>query len=305
MKSWMVGLAALLASSGAAATVVDQPQVPVRTAQVGENIDWSFEKAPRGSSHRVGQVTLTFRNDPDPEMADLPRPALQVSMPGYQPVVLHGEPTGASFEHRATVGRWSADGTPFVYFQSFSGGAHCCNRIQVVVPENGKLEIYDLGSWDGGYSDNVPTDVDGDGAVDFVMVDNSFLYTFASYADSFAPPQVLNFINGKVEDVSARPGFRRLFEAAARDARPICTGNESFRNGACASYVAASARLGRFDEAWAEMLRHHESGPDWPHPSSCRIDPGEQACPEDQVVNHSDYPSALRAFLVQQRYIAR
>jgi len=72
------------------------------------------------------------------------------------------------------------DGTPFVFFQSFSGGAHCCNSIKVVVPENGKLEVYDLGSWDGGYSDQVPADVDGDGAVDFVMVDNSFLYTFGS-----------------------------------------------------------------------------------------------------------------------------
>lgn len=304
MKSWMIGLAALLASGGAA--VAAQPRdVPTRTARLGENIEWSFEKAPRGASYRVGDLTLTFRNAPDPDMADLQRPALQVSMPGYQPVTLHGEPTPASFDHRVSVGRWAADGTPFVFFQSFSGGAHCCNSMQVVVPNNGRLEVYDLGSWDGGYLDEVPTDLDGDGAVDFVQADNSFLYTFGSYADSFAPPQVLNLVNGKVEDVSARPGFRRLFEDAARDARRICTGNESYRNGACAAYVAASARLGRFDQAWAEMLRSHERDADWTLPTSCRVEPGDAGCPDDQLVTHPDYPTALRAFLVQQRYIAR
>lgn len=115
----------------------------------------------------------------------------------------------------------------------------------------------------------------------------------------------MNLIDGRVEDVSARPGFRRLYEADLPEARRICTGSGEYRNAACAAYVASAARAGRFDEAWAEMMRSHERGERWPLPTSCRVVPGDGECPEDQVVRHPDFPSALRAFLVEQRYLAR
>ena len=68
-----------------------------------------------------------------------------------------GAHTSEGFEHRVTVGRWDTE-RPYVLFQSFSGGAHCCNQVQVVHPENGRLRLVDLGEWDGDYWDELPTD---------------------------------------------------------------------------------------------------------------------------------------------------
>ena len=301
MRKWLIALA-VAASVGSAAAQAQRPQ----NLQPGRNADWSPERQPQGAMFRSGNITLTFRNDPDPEIADLPRPALTVAMPGYQPVTLHGESVPAYQDHRVSVGRWSADGTPFVFFQSFSGGAHCCTSLQVVVPQAGQLRVYDLGEWDGGYADDVPKDEDGDGTVDFLQVDNGFLYAFASYAESFAPPVVYNIVNGEAVDVSGRPGFRRFFESAARDARRLCVSREdSNRNGACAAYVAASARLGRFEQAWAEMLENYHRSAEWELPSSCRVENRDEACPEDQRVEFTSYPDALRAFLQEQGYIPR
>ena len=302
MRKWLIALAVVASIGGAGAAQAQRPQ----TLRPGAYADWSAERQPQGAVYRSGDFTLTFRNVPDPELADLARPALTVAMPGYQPITLYGESVGAEQDHRVSVGRWSPDGTPYVFFQSFSGGAHCCTSWQIVVPSGGQLRSFDLGEWDGGYDDATPKDEDGDGVVDFIQRDNSFLYTFSSYAGSFAPPMILNLVDGTVADVSTRPGFRRLFEQAARDAREACVTTDSDRNGGCAGYVASAARLGRFDEAWAEMLQHYDRNADWPLPSGCRVAFGPTGeCPEGQAVEYTQFPDALRNFLEEERYIPR
>ena len=73
----------------------------------------------------------------------------------------------------------------------------------------------------------------------------------------------------------------------------------------CAAYVASAARLGRFDQAWSEMLRAYDRNSNWPLPGDCRVALVDYRCPEGQRTEYADYPEALRAFLVQQGYIER
>jgi len=283
-------------------------QTATRTAAVGQNIDWSAEHDPRPVTYEVGGFTLAMRSqsggDDSPDMMHL---ALTVSMPGMAPVTVDGNDTPASYEHRVTIGNWDAD-TRYVLFQSFSGGAHCCTNFKAIIPENGRLHVIDLGDHDGDYLDRMPRDIDGDGRLDFVFPDGNFLYAFASYAESYPPPMVQNIVDDRLIDVSARPGFRSLFESALGDARTGCLHSEADTNpnGICAAYVAVAARLGRFDAAWAEMLNAYKRDSDWELPSGCRRTmPENEACPDADQIHYTDYPDALRHFLIEQHYIAR
>lgn len=278
----------------------------VRTVLPGTNIDWSYERDGPRARYRVGEVELELaarREEGDPALYV---PLLTVRMPGAAPVTLEGELTSPSFEHRATVGRWDAQ-RPYVLFQSFSGGAHCCTTFEIVYPEDGRLRVVDLGEWDGGYWDDLPTDRNGDGRLDFVFADNAFYYAFASYADSWAPPTVRNIVNGEVVDVSADSSFRPVYEEAMARVRPACVSPEqdAIPNGACPAYVAAAARLGQFDRAWAEMLRSYDRSFEWDLPPGCRSARSEGACLEGDVIEYDNYPDALRALLVDLGYIPR
>jgi hypothetical protein len=152
----------------------------------------------------------------------------------------------------------------------------------------------------------MPRDLDGDGVVDFRERDNSFLYRFASYAGSFAPLQFFNIVGNRAVDVSTRPGFGPTFRAAMNEARSACVEPGPDRNGACAGYVAAAARVGQFDAAWAVMLRSYDRDSDWELPTGCRVAPGPNGeCPAASTITYSNFPDALRAFLARQGYIAR
>lgn len=277
----------------------------VREVPVGSNIDWSYDRDGSPARFRAGEVDLTFEGRTDPESPDLVQALLTVEMPGAPPALVEGQMTPGSFDHRAAVGR-APDRSPFVLFQSFSGGAHCCTEFTLVRPSGSRLEVTSLGEWDGGPLDTLPTDVDGDGELDFVFVDNAFLYTFASYAESSAPPQILNVVDGERVNVSDRPGFRRLFEEAAARDRQTCLHPEGAApNGACAAYVASAARIGRFDEAWAEMLRAYDRNSDWELPTGCRSKDVTMSCPEADIIRFDNYPDALRNFLAEGGYIPR
>ncbi len=299
------GLALLICLGASAAAQRSSERVVVAS---GTNIDWSYAQNEAPIVYRIGDVRLTVRGirSGDADELTLVRPAVSVAVPGFAPVVVEGSDSSATFEHRISVGRWEGQ-RPYVMLQSFTGGAHCCNLVQLVIPEGNRLRAVELGQWDGGYLDALPIDLDGDGRLDFVFVDNRFLYAFASYADSYAPPQIINLIDGRREDVSNRPGFRPLFETAFAEQRRACVAPSEDRvvNGACAAFVASATRLGRFDQAWAEMLRAYDRNSDWELPVECRVPSVNGLCPEADSIVSRDYPTALRAFLVRNDYIPR
>lgn len=289
----------------ASAAALAQPRraaPAVVNARFGTNVTWSQQRRPRPVTYRFGDVALEVRPVAD---EGLYAPGITVRQGRYS-AVMTGAAASPAYEHKLGVGALDRRGTRFVYLQSFTGGAHCCNQMQAAIIGPRGIRVVQIGTFDGGPDDAFPRDLDGDGVVDFVQRDNSFLYTFASYAGSFAPPQILNIVGSGVVDVSTRPGFRRLFREAMNEARPICVRPEVDRNGACAGYVAAAARIGQFDTAWAAMLRAYDRDSGWELPTGCRValHPAG-ACPPSAVITYSSFPDALRAFLVQQGYLAR
>ena len=299
-------LSALTASAliaTASAVAAQGRRAPAFVAvQPGNMVTWSQERHPRPVRYRVGDVTLEVSGVQD-EGLYAPRIAIRH---GGATAVMNGAASQPSFEHKFGVGTFGRGGTRFVYFQSFTGGAHCCNDLQVAVIGPRGIRVVQLGTFDGGPTDDFPRDLDGDDTVDFVQQDDSFLYTFSSYAGSMAPPKILNVAGGRVSDVSTRPGFRRLFRAAMNRARRYCLQREGERNGACAGYVASAARAGQFDAAWRVMLGAYDRNSGWELPDGCRVRVGpRRECPPASVISYTNYPDALRAFLVRQGYIAR
>src|SRR6218665_436217 len=280
----------LFAASLLPATASAQPAIGAR---LGTQVEWSPQRQPRGAVYRFGDITLEVRPQRDGELI---APRVTVRQ-GRASATMTGEAAMSGYGQKLGVGLFNRRGTRFVYFQSFSGGAHCCNNIQVALVRPGGIRVVALGYFDGDYGE-MPRDRDGDGVVDFVQVDNAFLYAFSSYADSFAPPAIYNIAGGRAVNVSSRPGFRPLFQAAMTDARAACRPRPaSSSNGACAAYVAAAARIGQFDAAWARMLLSYDRRSDWDYPTGCRVaPPRDGGCPPASVIRYRDYPAALRAF---------
>jgi hypothetical protein len=299
----LLALAALAFSLVPVAAQAQPRRAPqVINARPGTNVTWSQRRRPRPVTYRFGDVTLEVRAVAD---NGLYAPRVTVRQ-GRNSAVMTGAIASPEYEHMLGVGPLDRRGTRFVYFQSFTGGAHCCNERQAAIITPRGIRVVELGSFDGAPEDNFPTDLDGDGIADFGERDNSFLYTFSSYAGSFAPPQIYNIVGNRPVDVSTRPGFRRLFREAMNEARQACVAPGPDRNGACAGYVAAAARVGQFDAAWAVMLRAYDRESDWELPTGCRVAPSaDGACPEASVVRYANFPDALRAFLIRQGYIAR
>ncbi len=305
MKIWIAALALAFAGvapamMAPAAAGTELAQAKARTGKAGRNLQWP--KAPGNARYRVGNIRLTMENRVSGTDSELLDRVLTVHAPGF-PAFTIDSGEDDSYEPSVMVVQ-TPSRTPMILFQTFSGGAHCCTTRTAIVPRGARLAPVVVYHGDGGPSEEAPRDLDRDGALDFVGYDNAFLYSFSSYAGSFAPPTVVNIVNGEAVDVSAKPGFRSLFEETAREAAKACADRENDdRNGACATLVAASARLGRFEQGWAEAVRNHARQPSLPWPTGCRVAEGEQGCPDDQVITHPDFPTALRIFLAEQGYI--
>jgi hypothetical protein len=292
------------ALAGGASSEAQAQRRPVNRA-LGTQVVWTFEKNPRQLQYRFGDVTLSVRPYRAQSENEYFAPEVTISAPGRAPVVMRGSEVWPSAAHHIGVGRLDRAGNLFVELQSFTGGAHCCNEIQVAVIEPRQIRLVELGAWDGAPG-KMPRDVDGDGMVDWVQRDDGFLYSFDAYAFSFSPPQIFNIIDGRAEDVSARPSFRPLFQRALNDARAPCLTRRraDASNSACATYVASAARIGQFGAAWERMSRAYNDKHQWEYPTGCRVDPHpETGCPDSATINYGGYLPSLRAFLADQGYI--
>jgi hypothetical protein len=183
------------------------------------------------------------------------------------------------------------DEVPEVVLETYTGGAHCCS-------------VYWVHSWQGDTlvrSQTFPLDLgggrfedlDGDGNQEFLTFDNSFLYAFSSYAGSFPPLIVLSFQSGQFIDVTRQHRDRQRAHAWQAYLRlEDNPGTES--NGILAGYVAQKILLGEYREGWAFMTARYDRQDDW----------GLDRYAEGEVVGtYPDYPTALRAFLVDLGYL--
>lgn len=295
------------------AVVAGAAAPPPQTATPGEFIDWSRKDGPKTIA--IGDTKATISAAPCDDGGDVGedcyRASVAVTSGDRPPVTLQGEP---GIAYRVAIGRLNAaDPGASVMLDSFTGGAHCCDVFAIAEPAGDAMRIVPV-SWqspgsDGGDPQTMfdtgsipfPADLSGDGHADIVLRDDRFLYEFASYAGSMAPPVVLSVIDGKTVDRSADPAFAPLFADAMRQAKTYCAATKYERNGACAAYVADAARTGQLDAAWRFMLANYDRK-SIAGLTRCTTAYVGDSCPHEE--HFADYPAALRAFLIRTGYIA-
>jgi hypothetical protein len=149
-----------------------------------------------------------------------------------------------------------------------------------------------------------PQDLSGDGSIDLKLEDGAFDSVFGCNACTPRPPKLFTVKDGKVVDESRDPALRGVFAADMARLAPICLSKTHDRNGACATYVADAARAGRFEAAWAAMLKHYEPGGYLWEPCSVPVSAWtDHRCPEGRITRFKNFPASLRAFLKQTSYL--
>jgi hypothetical protein len=273
------------------------PSTPA-SAQIFRSVDFAETPGVVMVAGEGAEVTLRPLDRDD----DASHASATVRIPGYLLTeVTAGGGTNWSW---VGIGRLSAsDPAPSILLGGFTGGANCCATLKLIVPEGGRIRVLDFDGIEGApHYESFPADVDRDGVVDLVGQDNRFRYAFSSGAGSLSPPLIFNVQRGRIVDVSTLPPFRPMWEHFASEARAICAdqSNED-RNGGCAAYVAAAARLGRYSQAMREVetLAH----PGGMLPEACNVALADHVCPAGRELRFSTFPSALTWFLRTNGYI--
>ncbi|GAB4458302.1 MAG: hypothetical protein OHK0037_01950 [Elainellaceae cyanobacterium] len=186
-----------------------------------------------------------------------------------------------------------ADGVAEVIIRTYSGGAHCCTTHTIHSWQGDRFTTTDTGFRDG--EGGSFQDLDGDGQLEFVSVDNAFLYAFSSYAGSFPPSQIWTLQNGQFVDVTRQhPEELRAIANQMREAVLTIQSDTNEVNGILAGYVAQMILLGKQEQGWAFMLANYDRTSDW----GLEIYEGERA-----IGRHPGFPAALKAFLIEQGYL--
>ncbi len=183
------------------------------------------------------------------------------------------------------------DEIPEVIVQVYTGGAHCCTAHQIYRWTGREFEEFHLGPADGGGGSF--QDLDGDGDLEFLTFDGGFLYRFSSYAGSFPPSLILSLGENGFEDVTQE--YPEELRSRAWQMYSTLQNREHEVNGILAGYVAQKILLGEFEEGWQFMLAHYDPEDDW----GLEIHNEEG----DVIGEHPDFPTALRAFLVESGYL--
>jgi hypothetical protein len=262
---------------------------------------WDAKKDGEGKVYNVQGLSLKLASGKDKDGDAIP--TLTISQPGTQPFTINGDQAINIATLNFAAGHFDPKSPGAqVLVTSYTGGAHCCDHVLLAERLGAGWRLVDMGLWDGAGDVQVPTDIDGDGAADFVFVDNEFYYVFDSYAASWAPPKILNVIDGKVVDVSTNPQFHKVFEADMAKAQKYCVQKQ---NGVCAAYVADGARAEQFDAAWKFMLAHYDPKANWDLPTRCVGTVGDDGTCKGQELKPRDYPQALHWFLEDHHYIPK
>jgi len=177
-------------------------------------------------------------------------------------------------------------------------GQACCMHVQVIYPTKDSLKMADLGDWPVADVEQFPTDIDGDGAREWVLNDRRFEAAFGPSTPS--PPRIMRLVNGALDDVSGSGRFGQIFSSHIGETQRLCVlGSVS----ACAAFVGDAARLGRVRWAWDIMLANYGKDRLQPVGLTCEADSGGSACPSGSV--DREFPAKLERFLKDAGYVSR
>lgn len=188
------------------------------------------------------------------------------------------------------------DRIPEVIISTYSGGAHCCANHLIYTWQNNQFIPIDLGFRDA--RGGIFQDIDQDGNMEFLTVDNAFLYRFSSYAGSFPPTMIFTFKNANFENVTTQyPNeLRKDLESMYKSLFEIAHNHEDFEvNGIWAGYLAQKILLNEYAEGWEFMLQNYDKTSDW------GLDIYDVN--GEVVGQYPDFPTALKAFLIEQKYL--
>jgi serine protease Do len=214
-----------------------------------------------------------------------------------------GEPgDAAGFAQAGVIRLDSQTPEPQFVFTRYSGGAHCCTRTFILTRPNGAESwiMVDAGELDGeGYGF---IDLDGDSVYELAQIDNNFLYSFDSYANSFAPVVYRKLSGGALEDVSGKPVALHALkqDIAALEFTTRLDPSVWNSNGFLAAWVASKIRLGSGEEAWATMLENFDRKSEFAQ-KQCLVQYEAEACPAN-LVKDIPFPQALARFLEVSGY---
>ncbi|HEY1542464.1 MAG TPA: hypothetical protein VGG01_08645 [Xanthobacteraceae bacterium] len=192
---------------------------------------------------------------------------------------------------------------PQIVITAFTFGAHCCTVTHIAtMTAPDKWSVVEGMRLDGdeGY---VFADLGHDGAQMLISYDNSFLYAFASYADSFAPTRVSRLAGTAIKDVTGDPKYRDFLRSKVRameeEARK--DGDLWHSNGFLGGWVAAKSLVGEGDDAWRRMLTSYDRKSDWPQ-QECTIGGAIDKCPKDKLRDLA-FPQALKKLMAENGYL--
>lgn len=272
---------------------------PGEAVAEGAAIEWTDTGAPKTYLAAGLKISLTAERDEDGTSV----PVLTVRSSDWGDSrmvgVSGGEPARATF---MVLKPGRNDPAPSVLLMTYSMGAHCCTSFRLLTPQGGGWMVADLGSRDGEPLSSAPTDLDGDGLLDFVMRDDAFLYSFAPYADSWTPSTIYNVVDGRFVDRTTNPRMRSVHLSDMARSRREC---EAHHNGACAAFVGSAARMGQAAPALRFAAANFDAAAaeGW-LPTRCLARGADGSCPAGSEQQPSGFVEALDWFLQDHGYVA-
>jgi len=276
-------------------TTVEPAIPPAQFLEAGTTASWNSAKDVEGQVYLFEDYRITFnaRLTTGGQKA----PVITIERGTDRPLEIVGAAWTADAEAEVTGGRMDAAiRGPVLLLSWYTGGAHCCTEVMLITSGPAGLVGRRLGASDSGMRID---DLDGDGIGELISSDERFLYAFASYAESVAPPWVRTMQDRVITDANDQPAYRRIFEAALPDTEKACL---THNNGGCAAFVAIAARLGRADWGWALMMENYDRSSSWTLPVGCSGPRAGETCPSGQEIVYPDFPTALAAFLTEAGY---
>jgi hypothetical protein len=295
-KDRMRTLAALIACA-VAACVAAGPAVRAKDAPraaAGPNLPKIKYDPKRTATLRYGELTVTIAGERADDDKNLRVPVF-TGRYRDQVVFSFRIEESAAREPVATAEVMRLDPAtrlPQVVMTGFTFGAHCCTltRIATLVGSD-EWRVLDTGELDGeGYQF---VDIDNDGAKELVSYENSFLYAFGSYGDSYAPTRITRLAGSDLNDVTAEPKYRAFLRRRLQDMEADAKKNPDLwhSNGFLGGWVAAKSLVGEVEDAWKRMLAAYDRDSDWPM-EECRNGLPLGGCPNDELRKLS-FPQAL------------
>jgi hypothetical protein len=181
----------------------------------------------------------------------------------------------------------------FTYFwQDF----HCCTVTKIATVDSaGTWHVVDGGALDGG--GYVFSDLDEDDGAELLSKDNSFLYAFGPYPDSYAPTRITKLVGSELRDVTHDTRYQDFLRQQLHEMETV---SDVHSNGYLAAWVAQKSLVGELEGAWKTMLASYDRNSDWPL-EECLIDAPIDQCP-DEKRQKLNFPRALAKHLIKMGY---